>query len=248
MIVYAGIISHILSLSQATKYPIYHHKYEHKERDFTKFFSGTSSVIIGSGNIGTRLDIDNIHSIVYLDGLFGLIDFAQESGRTGRKIEPTLSTYFVNPFELAKLNDGNSYKSQSTDAIKMEEKRALQKYITTKGYRRLILNQWFDLQANLPYGDRAVEPYDNCRGANKAPFQSSVFQPPASVTQPVKDTAMFYKLSIVPFSHDLSWEAFLHFLLTMLVSIDGCPICFLYHGTATNHHLFASCSKSVTLS
>lgn len=94
-------------------------------------------LIVATSALGTGVDIPNIHAVIHVDSPYGMIDFAQQSGRAGRAGEPVPSYILCDKAWAEKrLNDPSTHLSI--------DEQAMLNMVTTTGCRRLEISEFLD--------------------------------------------------------------------------------------------------------
>ncbi|KAI7371326.1 hypothetical protein KC328_g17564, partial [Hortaea werneckii] len=113
-------------------------------------------LIVATSALGTGVDFPGIEFILHTDVPYGMIDFAQESGRGGRAGEDVDSVIVVEAGrveQLAELTRGYGIDQQAMD-----------EFITTRGCRRLVLSRYLDGSETCCDTDQGLARCDRCGG------------------------------------------------------------------------------------
>lgn len=114
-------------------------------------------LIVATSALGTGVDFPGVVCTLHVDVPYGMIDFAQESGRAGRAGEDVDSVIIVEEGRvetLAELSRG----SAGLDQYVMDQ------YITTRGCRRLVMSRYLDGQEIDCGSAGVVAQCDRCGG------------------------------------------------------------------------------------
>jgi len=96
--------------------------------ELDRFQSGKARVLLATSAIGAGFDFDHVDAVIHLESAYGLTDFMQESGRTGR--DPGRSGW---SFCLIKSSERNPRSSDSTDRLEFR------KYLNEQICRRRVI-------------------------------------------------------------------------------------------------------------
>ncbi len=107
-----------------------------------------------TGALGTGVDFPGIVYIVHIGIPYGMIDFAQETGRGGRNGEGVDS--------IILLTDLESQKLRKTEAVELSiDEMAMKRFIETKECRRLAMSAYLDEEGQT-CGDVEGRACDHC--------------------------------------------------------------------------------------
>jgi hypothetical protein len=124
----------------------YQAKADDKSEVLQQWIDGSSGWIVATGALGTGINIEGIVEVIHIDRPYGLTSFAQQSGRGGRSGEVSNSTIIV------RVDGGYSnwaQRLQSDYTVEKIDEDAMSKYIESKGCRRTVLAEYFDLTSQV---------------------------------------------------------------------------------------------------
>lgn len=101
--------------------------------------------IVATSALGTGVDYPGIIFVLHAGMPYGMIDYAQESGRAGRGGEEVSSVIVV--------EEGFVDEQERRGKIKSVDERAIVEYLRTEGCRRAVFSSYFDGEA---YGKELV--------------------------------------------------------------------------------------------
>lgn len=107
---------------------------EEKAQMLTRWMSREGPIcLVGTSGLGAGLDYPHVRWVVHVDESDGLMNFVQESGRAGRDLSPARSVVVLPQYWRA--NPGRNIG---------DDKTALHQYLSSAGYRRLVLDGYMD--------------------------------------------------------------------------------------------------------
>ena len=113
----------------------------------------SGGLIVATSALGTGVDFPGITLVLHVDIPWGMIDFAQESGRAGRQGEDVDSVIVMEEGRIDRLR----YKMQSPD------EQAMLEFVRTRGCRRKINGRFLDgLEHDCVSDERGLARCDNC--------------------------------------------------------------------------------------
>ncbi|BCS28433.1 uncharacterized protein APUU_70003S [Aspergillus puulaauensis] len=99
-----------------------------KVAELARFQGGEARVLLATSAIGAGFDFKEVDAVIHLESAYGLTDFMQESGRTGR--DPRRSGW---SFCLIKSSERATRPSDSTDRLEFR------KYLNEQICRRRLI-------------------------------------------------------------------------------------------------------------
>lgn len=99
--------------------------------------SGQHRVLVGTTSLGTGLDYPCVRLVLHVDAPYGLVDFAQESGRAGRDGQVSTSVILLSK-EKEKKKEAENEESSTPD------EQALREFLISRGCRRRIMDEYMD--------------------------------------------------------------------------------------------------------
>jgi superfamily II DNA/RNA helicase len=110
-------------------------------------------LIVATSALGTGVDFPGITLVLHVDIPWGMIDFAQESGRAGRQGEDVDSVIVMEEGRIERVR----YKMQSPD------EQAMLEFVRTRGCRRKINGRFLDgTEHSCMSDERGLARCDNC--------------------------------------------------------------------------------------
>jgi superfamily II DNA helicase RecQ len=145
----------------------YHSTASERSEVLKGWLDGDCDLVVATGALGAGIDLPRVRVVLHLGFPYGLINFAQESGRAGRDGQPCKSTVVVGEEELSVAVEqqpkprcggggGGGGGEESMDTL------AMYKYLKTDCCRRLILGEYLDGEAHDCIS-LAAERCDVCR-------------------------------------------------------------------------------------
>ena len=124
----------------------YHSTAEEKSQVLRAWLYGMDNLVVATGALGAGIDFQSIRAVLHYGCPYGLIDFAQESGRAGRDGGISRSTVVVGERELAELvrQQQQQQSEPSCGSLDNMDTRAMTMYLTANRCRRLTLGEYLD--------------------------------------------------------------------------------------------------------
>jgi superfamily II DNA/RNA helicase len=214
----------------------YHSQIDNQVEVFTEWQNNEQQVfIVATGALGVGVDIANIRIVIHMGLPYGMIDFAQESGRAGRDGKPAKAVVVVQPD--AKMPDW----SISEDEVAIEE------FINTKECRRVVMGQFLDGQGRECMVIAGIE-CDNCMMARQVESEGVTAQ-----TSQIESEDE-YNLDWIEEDEEIM-QPLQKYVQQEAKSIQGlekklkrlqevCPPCLILYGAHSAQHLFRRCQKT----
>ncbi|KAK7570607.1 hypothetical protein V3481_019154 [Fusarium oxysporum f. sp. vasinfectum] len=112
--------------------------------------------IAATTGLGTGVDIKGIIGVIHTGLPFGLVDFVQQTGRGSRQRGEVIDSVIMTDGRAGWVNEFGS----DIDHI---NRKGVELFIKDKGYRRLVLRQFFN-GIELCYSDMQAEYCNRCSG------------------------------------------------------------------------------------
>ena len=130
----------------------YHSEADGKEERVTRWVE-RGGLIVATSALGTGVDFPGITLVLHVDIPWGMIDFAQESGRAGRQGEDVDSVVVMEEGRADRLR----YKMQSPD------EQAMLEFVRTRDCRRKVKGRFLDgVEHDCVSDERGLARCDNC--------------------------------------------------------------------------------------
>ncbi|KAK3617520.1 hypothetical protein LTR56_024514 [Elasticomyces elasticus] len=135
-VVYCRSRNQCEQLAQELECAYYHAGAVDNQERLTRWLE-TGGLIVATSALGTGVDVPGIVFVLHVDVPYGMIDFAQESGRAGRNGEDVDSVIVVEEGRLEMLAE----MSRGNVGI---DQRIIDEFVTTRECRRLVMSRYLD--------------------------------------------------------------------------------------------------------
>jgi superfamily II DNA helicase RecQ len=208
---------------------------EDKEVKFEEWKQLKPRVLVATGALGAGVNVSGVEHVVHVDTPWGMIDFAQESGRGGRYGEEVMSTVMLEEYRYQQLvtTDPETFTA---------DKRALREFLITDGCRRPPIGKYLDGEGK-DCSQLGGVLCDHCEDLNDAARKRRQFQSGRAAFEVQRQKMYEQRTDLV--RQNVRDEAVrAQTLERVLERLRGkCATCWATHGWRDCNHEFSSCKR-----